>query len=123
MQAHQGRDAKEKVPESSQDYNRNGVLFQPHHPRTIFHRGATQQHTTAAASAALSCKGLVNLVNQFIRELLELSRCELQLWEAGNWGRGQFGNQEEGEYPPLEAATKQRQWRRDCGNLCVCVCV
>jgi hypothetical protein len=29
-------------------------------------------------------------------------------WEAGSWGRGQFGNPEEGERPPLKAATKQR---------------
>jgi hypothetical protein len=38
------------------------------------------------------------------------------LWEAGSWGRGQFGNQEEGERPQLKAATKQRQWRRECGH-------
>jgi hypothetical protein len=34
---------KEKVTESTQDYHRKGVLFQPHHPRTVFHGGATQQ--------------------------------------------------------------------------------
>jgi hypothetical protein len=28
-------------------------------------------------------------------------------WESGSWGRGEFGNPEEGERPPLEAATKQ----------------
>jgi hypothetical protein len=37
-------------------------------------------------------------------ELLGFSR-ELLLLEAGNLGRGQFGNPEEGERPPLEAAT------------------
>jgi hypothetical protein len=46
---------------------------------------------------------------------LGLSRCELLLLETGSWGRGQFRNIEEGECPPLEAAIKQRQWRRDCG--------
>jgi hypothetical protein len=31
-----------------------------------------------------------------------------QLRIAGTRGRGQFGNPEEGERPPLKAATKQR---------------
>jgi hypothetical protein len=43
--------------------------------------------------------------------------CELLLLaEAG----GQFENPEEGERPPLEAATKQRQWRHYCGHQLVC---
>jgi hypothetical protein len=59
LQARQGRDAKEKVSESARDYNGKGVLFQPHHPRTILHGGAMQQYTaTAAASAAFICTGL-----------------------------------------------------------------
>jgi hypothetical protein len=29
-------------------------------------------------------------------------------WEAGSWGRGEFGNLEEGERPQLETATKQQ---------------
>jgi hypothetical protein len=49
-------------------------------------------------------------------ELLGLSRHELLLLEAGNWGWGQFGNPEKGECPLLEAATKQQQRRRDCGH-------
>jgi hypothetical protein len=37
-------------------YNGKGVLFQPHHPRTILRGGAAQQHTaTTAASAAQAC--------------------------------------------------------------------
>jgi hypothetical protein len=36
-------------------------------------------------------------------ELLEFSRCGLLLLEAGSWGRGQFGNLEEGERWLLEA--------------------
>jgi hypothetical protein len=59
LQAHRGRDMKKKVAESAQNYNRKGVLFQPHHSRTIFRCDATQQHTaTAAASVTLSCTGL-----------------------------------------------------------------
>jgi hypothetical protein len=59
LQARQGRDSKEKIAESAQDYNGKCVLFQPHHPRTIPRGGAVQQHTiTEAASAALSCTGL-----------------------------------------------------------------
>jgi hypothetical protein len=34
--------------------------------------------------------------------------CCCEKWEAGSWGREQFANTEEGERPPLEAATKQR---------------
>jgi hypothetical protein len=37
----------------------------------------------------------------------------LRVAEAGSWGRGQFGNPEEGERPPLEAATKQHSKDRD----------
>jgi hypothetical protein len=46
-------------------------------------------------------------MSEWVRRLLRLSR-ELLLLEAGSWGRGQFGNPEEGERPPLEVATKQR---------------
>jgi hypothetical protein len=60
------------------------------------------------------------LVGELVRELLLFSCCELLLLEAGSWGRGQFGNPEEGERPPLETPTKQRQWRRYCGHYCVC---
>jgi hypothetical protein len=42
-----------------------------------------------------------------VRGLLGLSCCESLLIEAGSWRRGQFGNPEEGECPPLEATTKQ----------------
>jgi hypothetical protein len=38
----------------------------------------------------------------------EISRCELLLLETGSWGRGQFGNPEEGERPLLEASAEQR---------------
>jgi hypothetical protein len=36
---------RKTVAEHAQDYNRKGVLFPPHHPRTILHGGATQQHS------------------------------------------------------------------------------
>jgi hypothetical protein len=42
----------------------------------------------------------------------QLPDSQLRAAEIGNWGRGQFGNQEEGERPPLQAATKQRS--EDC---------
>jgi hypothetical protein len=54
LKACQGRDVKEKIAESAQDYNGKGVLFQPHHPRTILRGGAMQQHKTAAAAASAS---------------------------------------------------------------------
>jgi hypothetical protein len=55
-------------------------------------------------------------------ELLGFSRYDLLLLEAGSWDREHFGNREEEEGSPLESATKQRQWRRDCGTS-VCVCL
>jgi hypothetical protein len=48
------------------------------------------------------------------RGLLGLSRFGLMPLEAGSWRRWQFGNWEKGEHLPLEAATKQRKWRRYC---------
>jgi hypothetical protein len=58
------------------------------------------------------------LVDELVRELLWHSSCELLLWEAGSWGQGQFRNPEEGERPPLEAATKQRLVKTE-KTLCV----
>jgi hypothetical protein len=46
--------------------------------------------------------------SELVRYPLMFSSCELLLWEAASWGRGQFGNPEEGERWSLEAATKQR---------------
>jgi hypothetical protein len=43
--------------------------------------------------------------------------CSCEKWEAGKWGRGQFGNTEEAERPPLESATKQRLVKTE--TLCV----
>jgi hypothetical protein len=45
---------------------------------------------------------------QLDRELLQVSHCELLLWEADSWGLGWFWKLEEGESVPLEADTKQR---------------
>jgi hypothetical protein len=46
-----GRDAEEEVAEDIQDYNGEGVLFQPHHPRHVLQGGAARQDRgTAAAS-------------------------------------------------------------------------
>jgi hypothetical protein len=44
-----------------------------------------------------------------VRELLRFSCCKLLLSQAGGRGRKQFGNPEEGECLPLEAAIKQWQ--------------
>jgi hypothetical protein len=48
-------------------------------------------------------------VGELARGPLRFS-CELLLLEAGIRGVGPFGNPEEGERPPFEAVTKQRQW-------------
>jgi hypothetical protein len=60
LQARQGKDAKEEVADSAQDYNGKDVLFQPHHLTTILRGIATQQHTAAAASDAFSCTDVVS---------------------------------------------------------------
>jgi hypothetical protein len=56
------------------------------------------------------------LVNEWVRGVLRFSPCEPLLLEAGSWGRGQFGNPEEGQRSPLEATTKQQKWRPGCGH-------
>jgi hypothetical protein len=48
LQVCQGRDEKEKVAESTQNYDGKGVLFEPHYPRTILYSGAAHQHTGTA---------------------------------------------------------------------------
>jgi hypothetical protein len=83
------------------------------------------------------------LVSELIRGLLQFSFWEPLLLEAGSWGRGEFGNPEKGECPPLKAATKQwlvetvtdcgheseservSEWvsERACVRASVCVCV
>jgi hypothetical protein len=46
--------------------------------------------------------------------LIDWPSVSLETVESCNsWGRGQFGNPEEEERPPLEAATKQRSEDRD----------
>jgi hypothetical protein len=58
--------------------------------------------------------GCSQLVCELVRGPLGLGLCELL--QAASWGREQFGNLEEEDRTPFEAATKQRQWRRDCGH-------
>jgi hypothetical protein len=51
LQTREGGDAKKEVTEDTQDYNREGVLFQPHHSRHVLCGGALRQDRgTAAAS-------------------------------------------------------------------------
>jgi hypothetical protein len=57
---------------------------------------------------------VTELVTELVTGPLRYSSCELLLLEAE--ARGQFRNPEEGKRPPLETATKQRQWRRDSGH-------
>jgi hypothetical protein len=57
----------------------------------------------------------LELVGELVTELLGCSLCEMFLLEAGSRGRGHFGKPQDGEHPPLEGATKRRQWRCDCG--------
>jgi hypothetical protein len=75
-----------------------------------------QRENTAIMDETLSTRSVPICYKQLqlVREYLGFCHCELLLLEAGSWGRGQFGNPEEGEYHPLKADTKQRQWRCDC---------
>jgi hypothetical protein len=67
--------------------------------------------------------------DKLAKHQLECSLCKLLLSEAGRWGCWHFSNPEEGRRPPLEAVTKQREWRLDCRyqcgcvRVCICVCV
>jgi hypothetical protein len=77
-----------------------------------------QQENTAITKETFSTRYMPSCCNQdklavAVREQLRFSRCELLLCQAGSWGRRKFGNPEDGECPPLEAATKQRQLRHD----------
>jgi hypothetical protein len=46
-----GGDAEKEVAEDTQDYNRKGILFQPHHSRRVLRGGAPRQvRGTAEAS-------------------------------------------------------------------------
>jgi hypothetical protein len=58
-------------------------------------------------------------LSRLVRELLRYSHSEMLLWEAGSWVKGWYENPEEGEHPPLEAATMQRLVRPWLWTLCV----
>jgi hypothetical protein len=58
------------------------------------------------------------LVSELDKLLLGLNCREPLLSEACSWGRGQFGNPEEGGRPPLEAATEQQLGKTE-KTLCV----
>jgi hypothetical protein len=59
LQAHQGRDAKEKVTEYAKDYNGKGILFQPNHSRTSWqcYTAATQPQLPSVAKACPATVG------------------------------------------------------------------
>jgi hypothetical protein len=73
-----------------------------------------QQQNTAIMAETFSMLSMSRCYNQnqlevAVREMLEFSRCELLLLEAGSCGRGQFGSPDEGKDPLLQVATKQWQ--------------
>jgi hypothetical protein len=53
LQPREGRDAQKKVVQSTQEHKREGVLFQLHHPRSVF-RGGAAKKCEAAAVASLT---------------------------------------------------------------------
>jgi hypothetical protein len=64
-------------------------------------------------------------VSQSVRELLRFRRCDLLLWEAGSWGRGQFGSPEVKGTSAVRSryrATASEDVTLDT-SVCVCVCV
>jgi hypothetical protein len=50
----QTRGGDAEVMEGTQDYNRKGILFQPHHYRHVLHGGAPRQDRGAAAASDTS---------------------------------------------------------------------
>jgi hypothetical protein len=69
-------------------------------------------------SRYLSFFPLLSLSRKFLVELVESYIC--QKLEACSSGRREFGNTEEGERPPLEAATNQQLANAE-KNLCAVV--
>jgi hypothetical protein len=65
------------------------------------------------------CQGYIYIyikrrpVRQSVERERESAISQFRDAEAGNWGRGQFGNPEEEERPPWEATTKQRIEKRN----------
>jgi hypothetical protein len=51
LQTRERRDADREVAENTQDYNGEGVLFQPHHSRRVLRGGAPRQDTGKAAAS------------------------------------------------------------------------
>jgi hypothetical protein len=61
--------------------------------------------------SSLLCPWSWLVSEEWVRLLLVFSRPKVLLLEAGTWGSGEFGNLEERERPPLEAANRQRLGR------------
>jgi hypothetical protein len=51
LQTREGGDSEEEVAEDTQDYNGEGVLFQPHHSRHVLRGGFPRQDRGTAAAA------------------------------------------------------------------------
>jgi hypothetical protein len=101
-------------PRNKQIYNSRCYVTAPQ--TSIFPR---QRQNTAIMQDMFSTRSVPRCFTKdqlavAVRKLLGFSCGELLLLEAGIWGREHFGNPQEGERPPLEAASKRRQWRRDC---------
>jgi hypothetical protein len=48
-----------------------------------------------------------------VESVESVESCSCEKWEAGSWGRGEFGNPEEWERPMMKASTKQRPVRNE----------
>jgi hypothetical protein len=84
----------------------------------------TNKHvSTAIMEETFSTRSVPSYISQ-VSSCSQRTAGVQSLWavaaRAGRWGRGHFGNPQERKRLPLEAATKQRQWRRDSTLVCVC---
>jgi hypothetical protein len=62
----------------------------------------------SAQSVPIGCARNNRISHTIAKHQFHSKRVKMLLWEARIWGRGQFGNPEVGECPPLKTATMQR---------------
>jgi hypothetical protein len=75
LQIRHGRDTKEEIAERTQGYNGKGVLFQPHHPRTIL-RCAMHQHTATAAASVAEEDRIMAITKILLKLMKQNGRCK-----------------------------------------------
>jgi hypothetical protein len=72
------------------------------------HRQVTAVKTGDSTTAVPREQLCGHVVSPVTREHESVESYSYEKWEAGSWGREQFGNPEEGDHLPLQTVTKQQ---------------